>query len=125
MFYGVLADLVVFVHVAFIIFVVLGGALSLRWHWVAWIHVPAAVWGAAVELLGWFCPLTPLENHLREASGAAGYSTGFVERYLIPIVYPVDLTREAQLLLGCAVVGVNAAIYLFVWRRVRRVGPRP
>ncbi len=119
MLYRALADLVVFAHVAFIVFVLLGGLLALRWPRAPWLHLPAAVWGVAVELLGWFCPLTPLETHLRRASGAAGYSGGFVERYLIPIVYPAELTRELQLLLGCAVLGSNVAIYLVVWRRLR------
>ncbi len=119
MLYRALADLVVFAHFAFIVFVLLGGLLALRWRRAPWLHLPAAVWGVAVELLGWFCPLTPLETYLRRASGAAGYSGGFVERYLIPIVYPAELTRELQLLLGCAVLGINVAIYLVVWRRLR------
>ena len=113
------ADLVVLVHLAFVLFVVLGGLLALRWRWMPWLHLPAAIWGAAVELFGWYCPLTPLENSLRRAGGAAGYEGGFVERYLLPLLYPGDLTREIQLVLGALVVLVNVAIYLVVWRRRR------
>jgi hypothetical protein len=119
MLYRALADLVVVTHFSFIVFVLLGGLLALRWRWIPWAHLPAAAWGAAVEFFGWFCPLTPLENHLRRASGSAGYADGFVERYVLPVVYPAELTRELQLLLGAVLVGLNAAIYLVVWRRLR------
>ncbi len=119
MLYRALADLVALTHLAFIIFALLGGLLALRWRWVPWVHLPAAVWGAAVEFFGWFCPLTPLENSLRRASGAAGYSGGFIERYLMPILYPAELTREFQLFLACVLVVVNLAVYLAVRRRLR------
>lgn len=115
--YRLLADLVVLVHLAFIVFVMLGGILAIRWRWIPWIHLPAAAWGAAIEFLGWVCPLTPLENALRAAAGSAEYSGGFVERYLIPLIYPGSLTRNMQLLLGFVVVVVNGAVYLLVWRR--------
>lgn len=124
MLFQVLADAVVVLHLSFILFVVLGGLLVLRWHRVIWAHLPAAAWGTAVELFGWICPLTPLENQLRRAGGAVDYSGGFVERYLVPIVYPAELTREVQVALGCAVVGINAAIYLFVWRGSAARGSR-
>jgi hypothetical protein len=117
--YRVLADLVVFTHLAFIGFVLLGGLLALRWRWMVWVHVPTALWGVVVEVFGWVCPLTPLENWLRHASGSAGYPGGFVERYLIPVIYPEALTRDLQLILGCMVVAVNVAVYLVVWRRFR------
>lgn len=119
MFYRILADLIAFVHLAFIVFAILGGLLALRWHWIPWVHLPAAVWGAAVEFFGWVCPITPLENSLRRASGSAGYSGGFIEHYLMPVIYPEGLTREWQLLLGCVVVVLNLAVYLAVWRRHR------
>lgn len=119
MLYRALADLVVVIHLAFIAFAVLGGTLTLCWRWVTWLHLPAAVWAAAVEFLGWYCPLTPLENSLRQAAGGAAYPGGFVEHYLIPLLYPADLAREMQFVLGCGVVGVNAAIYFAVWRRAR------
>jgi hypothetical protein len=117
MLYRALADLVVLTHLAFIVFALVGGLLALRWRWVPWVHLPAAAWGASVEVFGWFCPLTPLENWLRRASGSDGYSGGFIERYLVPIIYPAELTRELQLLLGSFLVVVNLAIYLAVWRR--------
>ena len=119
MVYQVLADLVALGHLAFIVFALVGGLLALRWRWMPWAHLPAAAWGAAVEFFGWFCPLTPLENSLRRASGSAGYSGGFIERYLMPIIYPAELTREFQLLLGCILVVLNLAVYLSVWRRLR------
>ncbi len=131
MVYQVLADLVALSHLAFIAFALGGGLLALRWRWMPWAHLPAAAWGAAVELFGWFCPLTPLENVLRRASGSAGYSGGFIERYLMPVIYPAELTREFQLLLGCTLVVLNLAVYLSVWRRLRtrkargRVAGRP
>ena len=119
MFYQVLADFVVLTHLAFIVFALLGGLLALRWHWMPWVHLPAVVWGAAVALFGWFCPLTPLENSLRRASGATGYSGGFIENYIVPIIYPAELTRELQVLLGAIMLSVNLAIYWVVRRRLR------
>jgi hypothetical protein len=119
MLYRILADLVVLTHLAFIVFVLLGGLLALRWRWMPWVHLPAAFWGALVAFFGWFCPLTPLENSLRRASGSAGYSGGFIEHYVVPIIYPTELTRELQVFLGLFVLAVNLAIYIVVWRRLR------
>ncbi len=119
MLYRTLADLVALAHLAFIIFAVFGGLLALCWRWVPWVHIPAVTWGAALEFFGWFCPLTPLENSLRRVSGSADYSGGFIERYLMPIIYPTELTREFQLFLGCVLVVFNLAVYLAVWRRLR------
>src|SRR5919107_3520135 len=121
--YRILADLVVGLHFVFVVFVVAGGLLVLRWPKVAFVHLPAAVWGAAIEFGGWICPLTPLENSLRRQAGEAGYSTGFVEHYLLPVLYPSALTRELQLLLGFLVIAVNLAIYVYVFRRRRTVTP--
>ena len=123
MLFQALADLVVLVHLAFIVFVVLGSALTLRWRRIAWVHLPAVLWSALLELCGWICPLTPLENWLRRAGGASGYLGGFVEQYVVPIVYPAALTREAQVALGILVCVVNAAIYGRLWRLQR--GPAP
>ena len=121
--YRLLADLVVVLHLAFVVFVVVGGLLVLRWRWVAWLHVPAALWGALIEFFGWVCPLTPLERWLRRRAGEVGYEGGFVEHYLLPILYPGGLTREIQVLLGVAVVAVNAGLYGWVlWRRRKARG---
>lgn len=113
---AVLADLVVLLHLAFILFVMLGGLLVLRRRRLMWLHLPVVAWGAAIEFVGWVCPLTPLENRLRAAAGEAGYSGGFVEHYLIPLIYPEGLTRELQWLLGALVLLVNALVY---WRVLR------
>ncbi|CAG9174165.1 hypothetical protein LMG23992_02651 [Cupriavidus laharis] len=112
-----LADLVVVVHFLFIAFVVGGALLLFRWPRVAWVHLPAAAWGVFVEWSGRVCPLTPLENALRRAAGEAGYGGGFVERYLLPVIYPVGLTTEIQIWLGVFVVVVNVVIYAIWWRR--------
>ncbi len=121
--YRLLADVVVLLHFAFILFVFLGGLLVVRRPRLAWLHLPAACWGALIEFRGWLCPLTPLENKLRLAAGQEGYATGFVEHYILPLVYPPGLTREVQLLLGVAVLLVNAAAYAWVWRRRRKRSP--
>lgn len=120
--YRILADLVVGVHALFVAFVVVGGLLALRWPWVAFLHLPAAVWGALIELQGWICPLTPLEKSLRAAAGESGYEGGFIDHYLLPVLYPAGLTRQVQLVLGTAVIVVNIAIYALLLRR--RAGAR-
>ncbi|MEA3277371.1 MAG: DUF2784 domain-containing protein [Pseudomonadota bacterium] len=114
------ADLLVLLHLAFILFVALGGLLVLRWARLAWVHLPAASWGAAIELTGWICPLTPLENHLRRMAGSNGYSGGFIEHYIVPLVYPPGLTRSIQISLGIAVLAVNALAYAALIYRLRR-----
>lgn len=122
--YRLAADLVVLVHLAFVVFVVFGGLLALRWRWVPWLHLPVALYGALIELVGWICPLTPLENRLRRAAGEAGYAGGFVEHYLLPVLYPAALTPTVQVVLGLLVVAVNVTVYALVWRRWRpRTGP--
>ncbi|MGZ8144363.1 MAG: DUF2784 domain-containing protein [Methylosarcina sp.] len=104
----ILADLVVAIHFGFIVFVVLGGLLALKWRELVWLHFPAAFWGALIEFAGWICPLTLIENWLRAGSG---YSSGFIEHYLIPIIYPSVLTREMQWGLGLTVVLINVMVY--------------
>jgi hypothetical protein len=121
--YRVLADLVVGVHALFVAFVVVGGLLVLRWPWVAALHVPAAIWGALIEFQGWICPLTPLENALRAAAGQAGYRGGFIEHYLLPVLYPAGLTPSVQVVLGSFVIVVNAVVYGFLLRRILRSAP--
>ena len=117
--YRILADLVVGLHALFVVFVVAGGLLALRWPWVAAAHLPAAVWGALIEFRGWVCPLTPLEKSLRAAAGEAGYQGGFIEHYLLPAMYPAGLSRGVQLVLGLLVIGVNVLVYGVVLLRHR------
>ena len=124
MIFRMLADLTVVLHLAFVLFVVFGGLLVARHRSAAWVHLPAALWGAWVEFAGSICPLTPLENWLRERGGGAVYGSSFVERYIIPTLYPEALSRELQWLLGGFVVVVNAAIYLAVFGvRMARKAP--
>ena len=120
----IIADAVVLLHLAFIVFVAVGGLLVLRWPKLAWVHLPAAVWGVLVELTGWICPLTPLENRLRVAAGGAAYSGGFIERYIVPIVYPPGLTDSLQVGLGCAVIALNFMVYGLVFRHRSRTKKR-
>jgi hypothetical protein len=112
-----LADIVVAAHLAFVVFVALGGLLVLRWPRLAWLHIPSAVWGVAVEYAGWICPLTPIENALRERAGLAAYRGDFIEHYVLPLLYPAALGRGAQLALGTFALAVNAAVY---WRLISR-----
>lgn len=118
-----LADAVVLLHLGFILFVACGGFLALRWPKAAWVHVPAAVWGALVELAGWVCPLTPLENRLRLAAGEEAFTGGFIDRYIVPVVYPAGLDRELQVALGLAVIVGNIAVYGWLLLRSRREEP--
>ena len=118
MFYRLLTDLIVAFHFAFLIFVVAGGFLARRYRWLAIPHVLAAAWGVYVEAMpGVICPLTPLENRLAFRAGEAGYQGGFIEHYLVPIIYPEGLTREMQYGLAAFVVVANVAAYAWVWRR--------
>ena len=119
-FYGVLADIVVGIHFAFVLFVILGGLFVLRWKRWAWIHIPCVFWGALNEFWGCMCPLTPLENWLRQSGGEAGYSTSFVEHYILPILYPTELTRGLQVVLGLVVIAINAGVYGWLWFRARK-----
>ncbi len=111
-----LADATVLLHIVFVAFVVGGGLFAVRWPRVAWLHLPAAAWGACVEFAGWTCPLTPLENWLREQGGGATYTSGFIEHYVLPVLYPASLTRPLQWLLGGLVVLINAGVYACVFR---------
>jgi hypothetical protein len=115
-----MADLLASAHLAFVLFVVFGGLLVLRWPRIAWLHIPAAAWGACIELMGWICPLTPLENRLRLAAGMEGFEGGFVEHYLLPVLYPAHLSRSVQILLGLGVLLINAVLYGVVLSKRRK-----
>jgi hypothetical protein len=120
MLYRTLADTVLVFHLAFVLFVVLGGLLVLRWPRLMWVHLPAAVWGVLIELAGWICPLTPLEKRLRRMGGEAGYEGGFIEHYVVAVLYPRGLTRGVQLGLGLAVLAITVAVYWRVLSRGRK-----
>ncbi|HEX6260324.1 MAG TPA: DUF2784 domain-containing protein [Woeseiaceae bacterium] len=116
---GVLADAVVLLHLTFVLFVVFGGLLVMRYLWFALVHAPAFVWGAYIEITGGLCPLTGVENRLRQNAGEAGYDAGFIEHYIYPVLYPPGLTRSTQLWLAAIVLGLNGAIYgLILMRRM-------
>jgi hypothetical protein len=117
--YSLLADLVVIAHLTFILFVIGGGLLAFRWKRAVWLHLPAASWGVLIELAGWICPLTPLENRLRLKAGESGYEGSFVEHHILPVVYPEELTRSGQLVLGAMVLIVNAVVYALLERQRR------
>ncbi|MBU1356118.1 MAG: DUF2784 domain-containing protein [Candidatus Edwardsbacteria bacterium] len=112
--YLILADIVVLIHLLFIVFVILGGLLCFKWRKILWFHVPAFIWGAAIEFSGGICPLTPLENWLRYSGGREIYSSGFIEHYIIPVIYPDVLTRNMQIAFGILALTVNACIYAFI-----------
>ena len=115
--YPLLADLVVWIHLAFVLFVVAGGLLVMRWPGLIWTHLPVAIWGVGIELSGWICPLTPLENWLRHKGEEENYQFDFVAHYLLPMLYPQGLTRASQIALGVLVFVVNVAIYRWVFRQ--------
>jgi hypothetical protein len=123
--YRILADLVLGVHALFVVFVVAGGLLALRWPWVAAVHLPAAGWGTLIEFGGWICPLTPLEKSLRASAGQAGYEGGFIEHYLLPVLYPAGLSQGVQIVLGSLVIAVNLVVYGMLLRRAARAGASP
>ncbi|SFP18664.1 Protein of Unknown function [Ectopseudomonas composti] len=115
------ADALVVLHLGFILFVLFGGLLLLRWPRLLWLHLPAVAWGATVEFFHLLCPLTPWENQLRQPAGDAGYEGGFIEHYLIPLIYPAGLTPQIQLWLGGIVLLINATVYAYLLiRRFKR-----
>ena len=117
MLFRLAADVVVLTHFAFVLFVVLGGFLVIRWNKLAWLHLPIAAYGAMIEFVGWICPLTPLENHFRLLAGDAGYEGGFVEHYIIKILYPEGLTQSISIALGVAVIAINVVAYWLALRK--------
>ena len=117
-----LANLVVLIHFGFLLFVSIGGVVVLRWRWLAWIHVPAALWGVLIEIGGWICPLTPLENLLRHRAGEVGYQGGFIDRYISGVIYPQGLTRPSQMVLGILVLAINVGVYVLYFTR-RKIAP--
>ena len=120
MFYSVAADLLVILHLTFIVFVIAGGFSLLKWPWMVILHIPAAAWGAFVEINGLICPLTPWENHLRLLAGEKGYPNSFIEHYLIPIIYPPEISQTMLTMMGVMVIVINLCVYTFVVYRLTR-----
>jgi hypothetical protein len=118
--FELLSGLTVIVHLLFVLFVVAGGLLVIRWRWLMLLHITAVIWAAAVELFGWVCPLTPLENWFRQKAGQNPYEADFIGRLIFPVLYPTGLTREVQIVLGLFVVIVNVALYAWLYRRTSR-----
>ncbi len=112
-----ISDFIVLIHFGFILFVILGGLLVIKWKKFIWLHLPAASWGALIEFFGWLCPLTTLENQLRRNNDSEVYLNGFVEQYIIPLIYPEELTRDIQTILGVAVIVINLLIYYVVLKK--------
>jgi hypothetical protein len=119
--YQILADILVVLHLAFIVYVLFGGLLGLLWRRNPWFHLPCVAWGALIEFTGWICPLTPLEIRWRILAGQRGYEESFIEHYLLPVIYPAGLTRDLQHWLGVGVIILNLAVYAVIWWRRRRV----
>jgi len=119
MIYVLMADAVVVLHGLFILFVILGGLLVLKWFRLAWVHIPCVVWGVLIEVFNWVCPLTYLENDLRAAGGLRGYSGGYIEHYLLPLIYPQAMTPAIQVGLGLTLLLTNLVVYFLVWRKHR------
>ncbi len=119
MLYRLLADAIIIIHLIFILFVISGGLLVLRNKRWSIVHLPAALWAAAIEFKGWICPLTPLENWFREKGGNSIYQGDFIEHYLLPIIYPADLTRGLQIFFGLSVIIINIAVYIWVLKKTR------
>ncbi|MCG6970184.1 MAG: DUF2784 domain-containing protein [Gammaproteobacteria bacterium] len=118
--YAFLADALVVLHMLFVVFVVCGGFLALKLLKILYFHIPAVVWGVYIEFSGGICPLTPLENWLRIQSGQQGYAGGFIERHIIPVLYPINLTRDAQMILGLAALLINVLAYGLLVMRLKK-----
>lgn len=125
MLYSLLANLILIVHGVFVLFVATGGLLVLKMPRLLWLHLPALGWGGTVVGMGWVCPLTPLENHLRRLAGLEGYAGGFIEHYLTSAIYPDGLTREIQILLAGLLIIGNLVVYTTLFRRRKRFSKHP
>jgi len=117
MLFQLAADFIIVLHFTFILFVLVGGILVLKWRWLIWLHLPAVIWGALISFMGWICPLTPLENMLRQAGGGEVYLTGFIEQYIVPLIYPSGFNHEMFVAIGLFVVVVNVIVYAFIFNK--------
>ncbi len=114
------ADIVILIHFSFILFVIFGGFLVMKWPKFIWLHIPAMIWGILIEFYGWICPLTILENDLRRTEDGGVYTGGFIEYYLLPVIYPAGLTREIQIIMGFAVIIINLLVYFLIFKKTER-----
>jgi len=117
MLFQLAADFIIILHFTFIVFVLVGGILVLKWRWLIWLHLPAVIWGVLISFMGWICPLTPLENMLRQAGGGKVYLTGFIEQYIVPLIYPSGFNHEMFFAIGLFVVVVNVIVYAFIFNK--------
>lgn len=120
MLYRYLADSIVVAHLLFVVYAIFGGLLVLKWKYSVFLHIPALLWATVVEANGWICPLTPLENRLRLAAGEGGYAGGFVDNYVLPVLYPENLSRPDQVVLAILLVTINIIIYALVGLSIRK-----
>ena len=120
MFYKFAADLIVLLHFACILFVILGGLIVWRWPRLVWVHLPAVLWGIGIECAGFICPLTPLENFFRDRAGGGGYESGFIQHYIVSIIYPAGLTRTIQFVLAALLIAINLVFYTLIFCRFRK-----
>ena len=118
--YEIAANLILIVHFIFILFVVFGALLFFVSTKIIFIHVPAVIWGSYIELTNSICPLTYLENWFLKKSNKTTYSEGFIQNYLVPIVYPMNLTKDLQIYLGIALIVVNIIIYVFIFNKLKK-----
>lgn len=122
MIYSIAADALLIVHLLFILFVILGALLVMKWRWMIYLHLPAVFWGVLIEFSHGICPLTPWENNLRLAAGEVSYESSFIEQYLIPLIYPAHLTNNTQIVLGYLVIIVNLSLYLWLALKIKNQG---
>jgi len=115
--YEFLATFTLIIHFLFIVYVILGGLLFFIKHWTIYFHIPAFLYGVYVEFTQSICPLTYLENFFLSKAKVAMYSTSFIQNYLIPIIYPVNLTKELQIILGISLIVINVIIYGIIFAK--------
>ena len=120
MLYQLAVNITVLLHFAFIVFVIFGGLLVFKWRWLIWLHIPASIWAALIAMVGWICPLTPVENMLRHAAGGQIYTGSFIERYLVPVIYPTGLNREIFIAMGVFVIVINMIVYTILFLKCKR-----
>ena len=117
MLYQIVADFIVLLHFSFIVFVIVGGFLVFKWHWLIWVHIPSVIWAFLITIVGWICPLTPIENMLRQAGGGEVYSSSFIQFYLMPLIYPSAWNRGIFIAMGMSVIVINVIVYTLLFVR--------